>query len=275
MDEVSPQSTHESASPLPVSTRSRLYQITPLSKYLAMALFIAMPFLGGYVGYHTAQSNQILNSAVPAVITVVATSTKNLAKEHSVVIDNARLTVDLRPTIQAELMFTVTAQDLPTVDVLNEMLVFRPESGVIVLEKYHSGEIDEELLRVAKFTTGEDLETILERMTLEVIAETSNRTVAEAEREQAAFIISRASSSPIKTDVTFSSLCELGTRTLEDKTIYDLNYTGEFGTINWPRPCGSGGFQIFDGVVVANFATPTDAMEPKTIPFDDVRLIKK
>ncbi|MCA9360691.1 hypothetical protein H6785_01750 [Candidatus Nomurabacteria bacterium] len=30
---------------------SRLHTITPLSKYLAMALFIILPFVGGYVGY--------------------------------------------------------------------------------------------------------------------------------------------------------------------------------------------------------------------------------
>ncbi len=30
---------------------SSLHQVTPLSKYLAMALFVTLPFLGGYVGY--------------------------------------------------------------------------------------------------------------------------------------------------------------------------------------------------------------------------------
>ena len=31
--------------------KSSLYQVTPLSKYLAMALFIILPFVGGYLGY--------------------------------------------------------------------------------------------------------------------------------------------------------------------------------------------------------------------------------
>lgn len=30
------------------------HTVTPLSKYLAMALFILLPFIGGYVGYHNA-----------------------------------------------------------------------------------------------------------------------------------------------------------------------------------------------------------------------------
>lgn len=33
---------------------SRLQQVTPLSKYLAMALFIALPFLGAWIGYEFA-----------------------------------------------------------------------------------------------------------------------------------------------------------------------------------------------------------------------------
>jgi hypothetical protein len=33
---------------------SQLHQVTPLSKYLAMVLFIALPFIGGWVGYTNA-----------------------------------------------------------------------------------------------------------------------------------------------------------------------------------------------------------------------------
>jgi hypothetical protein len=32
-------------------TRSQLNKVTPLSKYLAMGLFVALPFLGGWIGY--------------------------------------------------------------------------------------------------------------------------------------------------------------------------------------------------------------------------------
>ena len=28
-----------------------LHRVTPLSKYLAMSLFVALPFLGGWIGY--------------------------------------------------------------------------------------------------------------------------------------------------------------------------------------------------------------------------------
>jgi len=34
-----------------VEQKSRLHQVTPLSKYLAMVLFIILPFVGGWIGY--------------------------------------------------------------------------------------------------------------------------------------------------------------------------------------------------------------------------------
>lgn len=34
-----------------VEQKSSLHQVTPLSKYLAMGLFIILPFVGGYIGY--------------------------------------------------------------------------------------------------------------------------------------------------------------------------------------------------------------------------------
>lgn len=36
---------------LQVNKKTVLYQVTPFSKYLAMALFVTLPFLGGWVGY--------------------------------------------------------------------------------------------------------------------------------------------------------------------------------------------------------------------------------
>lgn len=34
-----------------VSTISQLHKVTSLSKYLAMFLFIVLPFIGGWIGY--------------------------------------------------------------------------------------------------------------------------------------------------------------------------------------------------------------------------------
>jgi hypothetical protein len=43
-----------------VKSTSRLNQVTPLSKYLAMVLFIAMPFIGGWIGYQYAMGEAAL-----------------------------------------------------------------------------------------------------------------------------------------------------------------------------------------------------------------------
>ena len=40
--------------PEPNNIKRSLFQVTPTSKYLAMALFIAMPFIGGWIGYSLA-----------------------------------------------------------------------------------------------------------------------------------------------------------------------------------------------------------------------------
>lgn len=42
---------NDSSSGSQVEQKSVLHQVTPLSKYLAMALFIILPFVGAYVGY--------------------------------------------------------------------------------------------------------------------------------------------------------------------------------------------------------------------------------
>lgn len=43
-------------------------QVTPVSKYLAMALFIILPFVGGYVGYTFAPEKVVEVTVTPAVI---------------------------------------------------------------------------------------------------------------------------------------------------------------------------------------------------------------
>ena len=49
-----------------------LCKVTPLSKYLAMAIFIALPFVGGYVGYRLAPE-KVVEVAVPVVNQVQTT----------------------------------------------------------------------------------------------------------------------------------------------------------------------------------------------------------
>lgn len=49
---MEPKNTQQESQTLNRATYTcRLHQVTPLSKYLAMALFITMPFIGGWIGY--------------------------------------------------------------------------------------------------------------------------------------------------------------------------------------------------------------------------------
>ncbi len=59
---------------------SRLHQVTPLSKYLAMALSIALPFVGGYVGYTFAPEKVV---EVDRVIIQEVKVRDNLFEAHS------------------------------------------------------------------------------------------------------------------------------------------------------------------------------------------------
>ncbi len=45
----------ENITPEIETTKSSLHTITPLSKYLAMALFVILPFIGGWIGYTYSQ----------------------------------------------------------------------------------------------------------------------------------------------------------------------------------------------------------------------------
>ena len=48
------ENLEEEVTQVEVEQKSSLHQVTPLSKYLAMALFVILPFVGGYVGYNYA-----------------------------------------------------------------------------------------------------------------------------------------------------------------------------------------------------------------------------
>lgn len=55
---------------------SPLHTVTPLSKYLAMGLFIILPFLGGWIGYTYAPEKEIVFERVTEKIVEVPTEKK-------------------------------------------------------------------------------------------------------------------------------------------------------------------------------------------------------
>jgi len=68
-----------------VKQESYLHQVTPLSKYLAMALFIAMPFVGGWIGYmysskKVVEVDRIVVENVPVQLGIEVSSGQNYKK---------------------------------------------------------------------------------------------------------------------------------------------------------------------------------------------------
>jgi hypothetical protein len=57
--------------PSTVVQTSTLFRVTPLSKYLAMALFIVMPFIGGWIGYTYAPEKVVENTVAKKEISYI------------------------------------------------------------------------------------------------------------------------------------------------------------------------------------------------------------
>ena len=68
----------------PQSQFARLNQVTTASKYFALALFIILPFLGGYVGYHHALSSMAVSSFVLNDQSVLSVKNNNLPVKDTV-----------------------------------------------------------------------------------------------------------------------------------------------------------------------------------------------
>lgn len=80
-----------------------LHQVTPLSKYLAMALFIILPFVGGYVGYTFAPDKVVEIEKIVEIEKAVAQESASeavLQRENfaATTIDQGEYTVELTPT---------------------------------------------------------------------------------------------------------------------------------------------------------------------------------
>lgn len=69
-----------------VEQKSSLYQVTPLSKYLALALFVILPFLGGWIGYMYAPEKAV---EVERVVVKEVVVEKEIAVDSDLAIVNA------------------------------------------------------------------------------------------------------------------------------------------------------------------------------------------
>lgn len=94
----------------PLETKNVLYSVTPFSKYLALALFIIFPFLGGWIGY-TYAPDKVVEKVVIKEVKVTAVdrdSVQNSVSEAGQVVSTEgvkRVSVSRNELIENEAKF--------------------------------------------------------------------------------------------------------------------------------------------------------------------------
>lgn len=84
-----------------VEQKSSMNQVTPLSKYLALALFIVLPFIGGYIGYTLAPEKVVeIEKAVTKEV-VVEKETQEQTTQKSEVTTSLKKVESVGWTIEA------------------------------------------------------------------------------------------------------------------------------------------------------------------------------
>jgi hypothetical protein len=285
MDEVPSQSTHESASPLPISARARLHQITPLSKYLVTALFIAMPFLGGYVGYELGiqsieDTSVVASSSVAVSEREQADTTDNSTTFTELVYLSEEVTVDLSPIASGGLRFNIAAIYSSEVENLfGYHVVLLPQVWGGRINLVDSDNQNDELLEIYNYDQNTDLETFIEEQELQRLSRESNEDSIEAERGHSDYLRSLLAEKGYQASaLKFSDYCTLKSDTNSfGDTVYWLDYdSSKYGNIDidWVYVCGVGNFLHFGDIIVANYAVPVDAMDAKVVPYNDIQFIE-
>jgi len=132
---------------------SVLHKVTPLSKYLAMVIFIIMPFIGGWIGYNYApEKNVLVETIIYKNIDTDANSVaevKPAAEEPTYMIEGGEIVISLMDkTFEATVMFglgdviTVKGEYSQQEDILIEVLEAVKNTG------RNAGYVDENRIKI-------------------------------------------------------------------------------------------------------------------------------
>jgi hypothetical protein len=258
----------------------RLHEVTSLSKYLAMLLFILLPFLGGYVGYEIGKGTivefGVPPESIPAAEEVNNIGTSSIERklpEKSWGIVQERVEVDLRPLKDAKVLLTITAQKLEGAPLFQDVISFNEKSGFIELKDYFfEGDVIN-LLQVFSFVD-DNFEAVLETKALDQMKLISGNNNAELEHVNyfKQLLVDKEFAS---STLTFSSICSPTERESQGATVYFLDYEGQYGPVadQWPYLCSTGIYTVIDGMVFGNYAEPIDATQPKVIS-SDIKMVE-
>jgi len=147
---MEPENLNQEAPQFEQPPTSPLNQVTPLSKYLAMALFIILPFVGGWVGY-TFAPEKVVEVEKVIVREVPVTQTEFSGSEQMQVVDDERVLVSRKELIENEIEFMSqfdieVSESTGTADLywqrdkaIKDSAVLFNERGLAVLLPYNEG----------------------------------------------------------------------------------------------------------------------------------------
>lgn len=267
--------TQENQTELPVKTSflSPLFKVTTVSKYFALALFVALPFIGGLVGYIYAPEKIVEIEKViyleNSLEDTPESSTEGGNDPVKYYIVSEQISLDIKPFSSRALTFDVRAQRSATDPFFTDHIHFDSNSGEVTLDGYWYEDSTRLLLALIPYDSNQDLEILLEEelsknwvINREISKEESNLQSDEFVRGRLLYEFPGMDFS----DMTWRDLCELTSWGPDDNKYYRLNYDREkyegslFGFF-----CGGGSYEIHDGVLIYNPGMPIDAMEPKVM----------
>jgi hypothetical protein len=262
-----------------------LFRVTPLSKYFALALFIALPFVGGVVGYwygfvdaantSTLFVHQLSDMSPDTKQTKLLSVNPN--EQRYIVSEEMRL--GIKPFADRRLQFEVTSYRSKEAPFFTDHVLFKPETGEVVLQNYNYDGDESRLLQLYPYDGKTDIERYIEDKILEEAARQSNtsfETVLAAYDTDIKALVQKVEPQRDLSTVDFRNFCVLKEFNVNGVKVYGLEYHDLYHTPeNWPGfICGYGAYMFFENFVVANFAQSVDASEPKVLRHREIQLVE-
>jgi len=270
---MEPTQENQAVVPVKPSFISPLFKVTTVSKYFALALFVALPFIGGLVGYTYIPEKIVeiekviyLENSLEDTLESSAEGGTNPIKSYIV---SEQISLDIKPFSSRTLTFDVRAQRRATSPFFTDHINFDSNSGEVMLDGYWNEASTNVLLSLIPYDSRQDLEVLLEDelsknwvINREISKEESDLQSDEFVRGSLLYEFPGMDFS----DVTWRDLCELTSWGPDDNKHYSLNYDREkYGESLFGFFCGGGSYEIHDDILIYNPGMPIDAMEPKVM----------
>ncbi len=244
----------------------RLHQVTPLSKYLAMALFIILPFLGAWIGYMYSPEKIVKVERISEVST--SEYEENDRWSFNASAEQVVTTLD-----DHDILFTVSAVQFSN-ELRNyrDFLEYDKETGLVYLDGYFRDESQINLIQIFSAPEGDGIESFLEDIKL------SQEFTDNGEEKTSEFIRQTLATIEPETDhstVDFRSFCNLKRRVNgNDNEFYNLDYDSKYEFDDFGAVCGNGEFVLIDKYLIYVFPSGFDAHQPQ-VNIDSISVHKE